>query len=260
MRFGLCTAPKNVAAIMAMGYDFAEIGFASNLRPEEPEANVMPALRDMLAGWPSSVEAFNGFLPGDLKVVGPKIDSVRQERYLRSGFHRAAALGGQIVVFGSGGSRNLPNSFSKTEAEMQVVEFLKMAAPLASAEGLTIAIEPLNSNECNFINSVADGMAIVRAVDNPAVQVLSDLYHVDADKQLRSETSDAGASLAHVHVAGQVDRRAPIIEDANYLAGFFGILKRMRYSGRISAEAPVSDIDKQAPEILETMRQAWRVA
>jgi len=34
----------------------------------------------------------------------------------------------------------------------------------------------------------------------------------------------------------------------------------MRYSGRISAEAPVSDIDKQAPEILETMRQAWRVA
>lgn len=260
MRFGFCTAPENAPTVMEMGFDYVEIGLGSSLRPEQPEHDIMPEVREKIAAWPNAIESVNGFLPGDLMVVGPDADTARQERYLRSAFHRVAAIGGQIVVFGSGGSRNVPEGFPKADAERQVIAFLKMAGPLAAAARVAVAIEPLNTSECNMITSVADAMAIARAVNHPNIRVLSDLYHVDRERQSHGETRDAGAWLAHVHVAGKVGRRAPNSEDVDYLAAYFRILKEMDYAGRISVEGHVSDINRQAPEALAALRNAWRIA
>ena len=44
---------------------------------------------------------------------------------------RLARLGTQIVVFGSGGARRVPEGFSKEEAFKQLVEFGKRIAPEA---------------------------------------------------------------------------------------------------------------------------------
>ena len=209
MRFGVCTSLDNLGALAGAGFDYIEITVAGDLKPEQPEDKVLPALEAAVGGSSLRAEAYNVLLPGDLKVVGPAVNAARQERYLEAAFSRARALGGQVVVFGSGGARGIPEGYAVEDAHRQLQEFLTRAGDAAARHGLTVAIEPLNRGECNVINSVGEAMELARAVSHPAVGVLSDLYHVTVEGQTYAETRDAGPLLKHVHVAGQEGRRAP---------------------------------------------------
>lgn len=259
MRFGICTGPENRDVLTEAGYDYIEPAVAGALRPEEPEGNVMPPLRASFSGDGVKPEAYNVLLPGDLKVVGPVVDAARQERYLESAFARASALGGKIAVFGSGAARGIPAGWPVEEAHRQVREFLGRAGAAAARHGITVAIEPLNVSECNFINSVAEAVAVAREVDHPAIAVLSDLYHVDHDGQSYEETREAALLLRHVHVAG-AGRRAPTPEDHVFLRDYFVVLKASGYDERISIEGSWEDLPGQAAGALAVLRRAWEAA
>ena len=259
MRFGVCTGVENLSALAEAGYDYIEPGVTSALRPETPEEDVMPGLQATFAASRLKAEAYNVLLPGDLKVVGPETDLARQERYLETAFRRAASLGGQVAVFGSGGARGIPPGWVRAEAERQIVGFLTRGGPIAARHGMQIAIEPLNVTECNILNSVAEAVALAERVEHPAVGVLSDLYHVDHDGQSYAETRDAMPLLRHVHVAG-AGRRAPTAEDHEFLRGFFAALKAGGYAGRISIEGSWEDLPAQAAASLAALRRAWEAA
>ena len=260
MRFGICTGPENRDALAEAGYDYIELAVAGALRPEQPEEEVMPPLRAAFASFLVKPEAYNVLLPGDLKVVGPEADAARQERYLEATFARAASLGGQVAVFGSGAARGIPAGWALEEARRQVREFLGRGGAAAARHGITIAIEPLNVTECNFINSVAEAVVLAREVNHPAVAVLSDLYHVDHDGQSYAETREAVPLLRHVHVAGAVGRRAPTSEDYEFLRDYLAVVKASGYDGRISIEGGWEDLPRQAPEALDVLRRAWEEA
>lgn len=259
MRFGICTAPENRDALAGAGCDYIELAVSSALQPEKADEDVMPPLRAAFAASALKPEAYNVLLPGDLKVVGPDTDAARQERYFESAFARAASLGGVVAVFGSGAARGIPPGWSVAEAQRQVREFLGRGGAAAARHGMTIAIEPLNVTECNFINSVAEAVALAREVNHPAVAVLSDLYHVDHDGQSYEETRAAAPWLRHVHVAGE-GRRAPQPADHAFLRDYLVVLKASGYDGRISIEGAWENLAAQAPEALAVLRRAWDAA
>lgn len=260
MRFGICTGPENREALAGAGCDYIELTVAGALQPEKADEDVMPPLRAAFLSPDLKPEAYNVLLPGDLKVVGPETDAARQERYLESAFARAASLGGQIAVFGSGGARRIPPGWPVEEAQRQVREFLGRGGAAAARHGMTIAIEPLNVSECNFINSVAEAVALAQEVNHPAVAVLSDLYHVDHDGQSYEETRAAAPWLRHVHVAGAVGRRAPTSDDFAFLRDYLAVVKASGYDGRVSIEGSWDDLAAQAPEALAVLRRAWEEA
>lgn len=259
MYFGICAGPEQLSRLAEIGYDYIELGIAGVLRPERPEEEVMPPLKDAFSVSPLKSETYNLLLPGDLKVVGPQIDIERQERYLESAFRRAASLGGKVAVFGSGGARAIPVEWPRGEAEAQIIGFLHRAGDAASRQGMEIAIEPLNTSECNFINSVAEGVALAKSADHPAVGVLSDLYHVAYEGQSYEETREARPWLRHVHVAGE-GRRAPEAADHAFLRDYFAVLKSSGYTRRVSIEAQWTNLDSQAEEALAVLREAWNAA
>ncbi len=256
MRFGVCAAPEQHALLAEIGFDYIEMGVSPHLQPERPAERVMPPLQAAFAGPGPRPEAFNLLLPGDLKVVGSEADPDRQGEYLESALARAGALGGQVVVFGSGGARHVPAGWPREEAGRQVLEFLQLAGDAAARHGLGVAIEALNRAESNHINSVAEASAVAREVAHPAVGVLSDLYHIMHDGQSYAETRAALPGLSHVHVAG-LGRRAPSARDLALLRGFFAVLRAGDYSGRISIEAIWDDLAGQGTEALEVLHQAW---
>jgi len=259
MRFGVCAGPESAGILKAAGYDYIELAVNGHLAPLRPEEEVMPQLLAALESSKLQSEAFNSMLPGELKVVGPDtvIDLAQQKAYLAAAFSRAARAGGKIVVFGSGGARRVPDGFSRSRAEDQIVEFLKRAGDEAGKYAITIAIEPLNVTECNILNSVAEAMETVSRVGHPHVQVLSDLYHVAHDGQSYSETATAGAALSHVHVAGPRDRKAPQPGDEAYLTEYFQAVRATGYNFRVSIEAGWNDIATDAAAGLATLRAAW---
>ena len=260
MRFGVCTGLDNLGALAEAGYDYIEITVAGDLKPEKPEDEVLPALEGRLRESPLRAETYNVLLPGDLKIVGPDLNAARQERYLEAAFSRARALGGQVVVFGSGVARGIPEGYAVEDAYRQLREFVTRAGDAAARHGLTVAIEPLNRGECNVINSVGEAMGLARAVSHPAVGVLSDLYHIAAEGQTYTETRDAGPLLKHVHVAGQEGRRAPIHADLEFLTGYFRAVKESGYDVRVSVEGSWQNLPVQAAETLDTLQRAWEAA
>lgn len=259
MRFGVCAPPDALESVAAAGYDYLEPSVVGMLQPERSGTEIMPPLLARFGASRLKPEAYNLLLPGGLKVVGPDTDTERQERYLEAAFRRAASLGGKIAVFGSGGARRVPDGWPRTDAYTQISAFLTLCGDAAKRHGLAVAIEPLNSSECNILNSVAEALKLVVELGHPAVGVLSDLYHVTQDSQSYDETRDAAAWLRHVHVAG-LGRRAPAVGDYEYLREYFAVLKSVGYSGRISIEAQWEDLEKQVAEALQTLQRAWDAA
>ncbi|MBA4056581.1 MAG: hypothetical protein C0490_17835, partial [Marivirga sp.] len=73
--------------------------------------------------------ACNLFIPGDLKVVGEKVDEKAVLTYVQIVFQRAQAAGLEMIIWGSGGSRGIPDGFDRIKAKEQ---FISMARKIAT--------------------------------------------------------------------------------------------------------------------------------
>lgn len=251
MRFGCCADVSKVKAVQEAGYDYIELPVA-DVMPEQPDSE-FDSVRQKLGEAEIVPEAWNCLLPKDLRVTGPEVDGYRLERFIRTAFWRIEELGGEIVVFGSGGARTVPEGFPMDEARDQIIEFLAMAGQVAGIHGITIVVEPLNKRESNIINSVPEAVEIMTAVGHPFVKVLADLYHIDEESQSLEDVLRAGDDLAHTHTA-DTGRLCP--GTGSYPnADFIRMLKRIGYDERLSVECIFRDWDVEPRKALEYLRE-----
>jgi sugar phosphate isomerase/epimerase len=259
MKFGICTSVDNAATVKAAGADFVEEGVQHLLAAHVADDQWSGASR--VQGSPLPVPAANSLVPGSLKITGPDAQLEALRKYMSTIFRRAGATTTRILVFGSGGARNVPDGFDRATARSQIIEFLKMCAPLAQQNSVTLVIEPLNRKECNIINSVAEAMEYVRAVAQPSIQCLVDSYHMWLEDEPVENVRSAMASIKHVHVADKVGRVPPGESGQADYRPLFSILKAGNYQGLVSIEASkFSDIAGIGPRTLAFLRQQWEEA
>ena len=233
MRIGICVGLDKLNEAHEAGYAYVESGVAT-LLPDQDDAAFAPVKAQILAA-PIPVEAFNGFLPGTLKVTGPEVDLAAVGRYMDVALRRAAEVGAKIVVFGSGGARCAPEGFPHDQAWAQFDVAARLAAETAQRYDITIALEPLLKRACNFFNRVEEGAAMVDRVNHPRLRLLTDLYHISAEEEPFANIVAAGKRLVHVHLA------TPAIPEtgegvAYDFAGFFKALYAAGYHDRASVE------------------------
>ena len=164
-RIGISTSIENNGILAAAGYSFVEENVRGFLVPAEPDS-VFDQKLALLKESKLPVEACNSFLPGNLKCVGPSPAHEEILKFGETAFRRARMAGIKTIVFGSGGARAIPEGFSREEAKQQFISLCKQLAPYAQKYNVVISLEPLNTRECNFINSVAEGGEIVEAVNH----------------------------------------------------------------------------------------------
>ncbi len=254
MLFGCCTTIENGPVLAEAGYDFIELSVARDLQPEASEEAWAPT-RAAIEALPLRPAVFNVFLPADLRITGPEIDAERIRRYLYTAFRRASALGGEVIVFGSGRARMVPEGFPREEAWDQLIRFVRWAGHEAQATGMRLAIEPLNRQECNIINSVAEAQRLAEAAGHPAVYVLADLYHMMEEEEPFENLIAAEAKLLHVHVA-DTERRPPG-KGAYPYPEFMRALKTFGYDRRISIECRWEDFAAECADALTFLREMW---
>lgn len=253
MQYGVCGGlPMNVSAADAR-YDFAEWTVASLLKPRETDEAFRAGLKEAHAArLPYPV--VNCFIPGDLKITGPEVNTEALKQYVTTTFQRAEQAKVEVIVFGSGGARRVPDGFDPATARRQIVTFCTMFAPLAQRHGVTVVAEPLNRQECNIMNTVAECAALVKEVAHPAFRLLVDAYHLMRDGDSYADIVTHGALLAHVHLATVPKRLAPGAEPCD-LAPFFAALKKAGYNGRVSIEGSIPNPASELPVALEMMKR-----
>ncbi len=256
--WGICTSIKNAGIIKAAGYSHIEESVGRFLIPQAPDEKFEKKL-DQAGKAPLKVYSYNGFIPDSLKSTGPKTDHAGILKYVETAFRRARQAGSKIIVFGSCGSRRLPKDFSYEKATEQFTELLKKIGPVAAEYGITVVIEPLNSKECNFINSVKEATDIARVVNHPNIAVLADIYHMAAEGEGSESIRYAGKLLRHCHIAELKGRKMPGTNNYDFTP-YFKALKDINYQGRLSLEGRWDNFGEQLPGVIAYLNDQWAKA
>lgn len=251
-KIGISTGIANSAILASAGYSFVEENVRGFLVPAEPES-VFEQKLALLKESKLPVEACNSFLPGNLKCVGPAPLQEEILKFGESAFRRAQMAGVKTIVFGSGGARAIPEGFSREEAKKQFISICKQLAPFAQKYNVVLSIEPLNTQECNFINSVAEGGEIVQAVNHENVRLLADLYHMLKENESPSNITKYGHLLYHTHIAEKTGRTAPGVNNDDFTP-YFKALKDVKYEGRMAIECSWKNLGEQAANAYQVMR------
>lgn len=252
MRFGIVADLKQIEAVASWGFDYIEGTVSSLAKMEDRDFDSLLAL---VKKAPIKPQAFCVLLDGSFKVVGPEANLKAMEVYLYKTMPRVAALGGKVVVFGSGGPRKAPEGFSLETARNQFSKALCLAGDVALNHGLLIALEPLNRQETNVLNTVAEGAQMVKDLNHKGVKLLADYYHMGREGEATAVVTGLGQILAHAHLAAPSDRRPPALGDGRDWVDFISCLKKGGYEGRLSLEANWEKMEEQAPVALSIMRQ-----
>lgn len=230
---GRCTPVDALETTKEAGFAFFEIGVQRYGRlSEEDFQRLLATVRRLGVKVPVS----NGFIPSDIKLVGPSADLAVQNAYLEVALARARKLGVKTVVFGSGGAREVPEGFARDKALYQLIDFGRRAANVAKRHGITLAVEPLNRGETNIFNTAAEALEYVKAVDRPNFQLMVDYYHMVKENEDPDIILEAGPRIKHVHIAAP-DRSFPREPDEADYAKLFANLRKIGYRGGVSVEA-----------------------
>ncbi len=198
--------------------------------------------------------------PKGLHLTTPDQGTWQQTRdYLAALLDLCSDLGGKVLVLGSPKQRSVLGNQTKQGAWKQTVDLLSSVVERAGELGLTICFEPLAPVETNFINTVAEGMKLVREVNHPSLKIHLDVKAMCSEGKpvpaiIRSvEVSDIG----HFHVndpnlygpgMGEVDY-APLVE----------AIRGIGYDKWLSVEVFKYDPDPEtiAKKSIDYLRRFW---
>lgn len=252
MKIGICSTVDKIEKIEELGFDYIEIPVTSiaNLNDDEFMQMVEKVKKSKI-----KCEAFNLLFPKNIRLVGKDIDKDVVKEYIAVALKRVNILDGKVVVFGSGGARRCPDDLSYDEAWRQMIEICSLLGNEAAKYGITIVIEPLNKSETNIINSVAEGLKLVKDVNHPNIKLLADFYHMRVENEEMAIIKKAESLLRHCHIANNHERAYPLKDEEDDYKSFFGALKNVNYNERLSIEGRTQQFDIDAPVSLALLKK-----
>ncbi len=253
---GIAASLDKAADLKAEGAEFLTASVGDFLVPDQSD-EVFAKNLENLAASPLPILACNGFIrPKHLHCVGPEANHDLILVWAEAAFRRLKQAGGKFIVFGSAGARMLPDGWPKEKADEQFVSLLKKLGPLAAAQSVTVTVEQLQEKECNYINHIGEGAALIRAAGHPNVRMLADLYHIACMGDSPADLKAAMDVVVHVEIAEKSGRTVPGVNGDDFRP-YFHVLREAGYQGSISIEGKwekgqvrtaYQEITKQAAE------------
>lgn len=159
----------------------------------------------------------------------------RTSDYLRAEIDLCADLGASRMIVGSPEQRNVPEGETYEATWERSAELFKKLASHAGARGVTLCIEPLAPDECNFIQTAAEARRMVEAVDQHAFQMMLDVKAMSSEnKPIPDIIRSSAQYLEHFH-ANDANLRGPGFGDTDF-EPIAAALNEVGYDGWVSVE------------------------
>ena len=243
MRIGLNTflvSPGFTDTDLALIYEFKSYGAdVVELAIVEPSEVSAPKLKAALVE--SGLErpiVCGAFGPGRDLRGGPE-EVATSFTYIEDLIDLAVVLDSKIVCgpMYSETGRSGAHTAQEREAQLtQIAEALKPLCAKAESAGIVLAIEPLNRFETDCINTLEQGVALIKHVDSPALKLHIDTFHMHIEEDdSASAIIKYGPYIAHVHASAS--HRGLLGEDQVDWKGVLGALQKIAYEGDIVIES-----------------------
>jgi D-psicose/D-tagatose/L-ribulose 3-epimerase len=166
-------------------------------------------------------------------------------RFLIQAFNVAHQIGSEVLTGVTYATLGALSGRAPREADYQaVVKALKPVARHAATLGMRLGIEPVNRYETYLINLGAQGIELIRRLDEPNVFLHLDTYHMNIEeKGFKGPVVEAGERLGYIHLS-ESDRGTPGTGNVHWDAVFAG-LREINFAGDLVMEsfvAPNPDI------------------
>ncbi|HEX3658482.1 MAG TPA: sugar phosphate isomerase/epimerase family protein [Pirellulales bacterium] len=216
-----------------------ELGFdAIEIFPPSPSAIDVEAVRKLLADHELKLAAVGtgaGWVLNHLRLTGPEPgERDRARRYVRGIIDVAGPLGASAIIgsmqgrWGDGVDRDMALGHLKSA--------LGELGEHARQYNVPLIYEPLNRYETNLVNTVADGVSLLKSLAGANVVLLADLFHMNIEEADLAAALVAGAGyIGHVHFVDS-NRRPAGYGHMDY-APIAAALRETGYDGYLSAEA-----------------------
>jgi D-psicose/D-tagatose/L-ribulose 3-epimerase len=153
-------------------------------------------------------------------------------------------LGAKMLVgplYSSVGRAEQVTSEDYKEQWLTATTHLQALAAKAQTAGLKLAVEPLNRFETDFINTTAQAIELVKAINSPAVGIHLDTFHMNIEeKSLPNAIRLCGSLLWHFHACGS-DRGTPGNDHTDW-QGIVEALQSIQYQQGIVIESFTTDV------------------
>ena len=175
--------------------------------------------------------------------------------YLKSLLDVMATMGvGMLVgpLYSSVGRADAVPAEEYREQWQTVVGHLKTLAAYAQDRNLTLALEPLNRFETDFLNTVDQALQLIADIGSPAVFLHFDTFHMNIEEKFQDKAIlKAGKLLGHVHACG-CDRGIPGNDHTDW-NGIKQALQQVGYSKEVSIESFTQDV-----KVIAKAAAIWR--
>lgn len=131
------------------------------------------------------------------------------------------------------------------------IEVARELCDYALGKEVTLILEPVNRYETDFINTVEEGVALMKKVGRPNMMLMPDVFHMNIeDRSIGPELAKYIDYVHYIHVADS-NRKAPGQGHVDF-PRLFNELFGAGYNGWISAEIlPKPDPDEAARQTVE---------
>jgi sugar phosphate isomerase/epimerase len=236
---------KGIAAVKGLGYDGVELSLLDSAAVDKD--TLLEALeRQELEVY--AIATGQTYYTDGYSLYNSNPDKrARAVERIRGHVELARLLGCRVIVGGIRGKVEESSEQDRLEILSQGREALKACVAYAEKASVTLLLEPINRYETNVINTVAEGVALIREIGSDCLRLLPDTFHMNIEERsLPESVIAAGKYLGYIHFA-----------DSNRLApgwghiDFYEILSALRsigYGGPLGVEVLPNKRDFQSAQ------------
>lgn len=251
---GVVQSIENDSLLHAFGYRCLVESTARMLSPINVSDDQFKAHLQTIKKSRVPLLACNLFIPANLKVVGPSIDKTAIMKYVEVVFQRAKAAGLKMIVWGSGGSRGVPEGFDHAQAMEQFISIARDIVVIAAKYDIVLALESLDHTECNFITTTKEALEVVKVIDHKNLRLCVDIYHMLKEGESPDIIAETKKYLVYCEIAEEEGRTPPGVHGDDFKP-YFSELKKVGYTGMIVLECRWGDLSSQGAMAYQELRR-----